>query len=572
MSEIPAGLIGGRYRLGELLGSGGSASVFAATDSRSGAEVAIKILHPHLGDSPLAREAILAEALAASELRHPNIVSSLDAGIHDIGEGSLAWIAMDRAPGVTLLEFVQAGGPLSIADAATVAEAVLRALAAAHGIRLIHRDVSPSNVMVDLVESALRVADVRLLDFGLAAPAGNAALGVAGDGEERLAILGNANYTSPEQAAAEPVDERGDLYQVGGVLYFALTGRPPFPRASVEATLAAHRNAPPPVPSVLRRDTPRQLDRIVVKALLKHPADRFQAAEEMLAEVTRLRQTLAGPADATPPDFATSRTRVLAAGDRTELLTRPAPGRPAAVATQRTGPKPVRRKGTRGRGNRTGGWLGGIIVAALIGSAWFLAASSPGPVVAEPSPSATPTATPPATSEASAPPPRTPAASPTRQVPSIEMTSLADARTALTAAGLTIRDLVIQNSEHPGDTVLLVSPPAGSPLPVGGSVDLVVASGSNAVPDVRGRTEADAVAALHAAGFAVVLRNVVDGSVGPGTVVTSEPAPASVGRLNTDVVLFISVAPTPSPTPSQPPAATPTPIPTPPATVPPEVE
>ncbi|MBC7519178.1 MAG: protein kinase [Microbacteriaceae bacterium] len=313
-------LISERFRLGELLGTGGSASVFAATDVNSGALVALKILHPHLSRSEPLREGFFREARAAVGLRHPNVAAVLGVGVHgpngaDADEDPLAWIALERAAGMSLAERVERSGALDVRQSLAVASGVLQALEAAHALGLIHRDVSPANIMVTAdPDGVIRSAGVRLVDFGLADAAGRPVLGAdllrstgtstgipgriaAGDDLEtaELGILGSANYMSPEQARGEAVDERGDLYQLGCVLHFALTGRPPFTRDSSEAVMRAHTQAPPPVPSVLFSGIPRTVDRLVVKAMLKDPAGRFSSAGEMLAAIAELAVSAASP-------------------------------------------------------------------------------------------------------------------------------------------------------------------------------------------------------------------------------------------------------------------------------------
>jgi serine/threonine-protein kinase len=320
-----SGLISGRYRLGELLGSGGSASVFTAVDVATGEAVALKILHPHLSRSPAARDAFFVEARAAERLLHPNIVRVLGVGVHRVGEDPgaadpadpadplepaaddsagepRAWIALELAPGTTLAEEVERVGRLPLAEAVAVAEGVLAALEFAHGAGLIHRDVSPTNVVLARdPRGRLRPSGVRLLDFGLADAAGRAAVGAdvlrTPGASAPAGVLGNANYVSPEHARGLPVDERGDIYQLGATLYFALIGRPPFVRDSTAATLAAHLEAPPPVPSVDRPGVFRALDRIVVKALLKDPTQRYASAAEMSIAVRAAAARLAATAE-----------------------------------------------------------------------------------------------------------------------------------------------------------------------------------------------------------------------------------------------------------------------------------
>ncbi|WP_164861859.1 serine/threonine-protein kinase, partial [Microbacterium sp. CPCC 204701] len=283
-------VIAGRFRLGELLGTGGSASVYAAVDGRTGLGIALKVLHPHLSERPAAREAFLAEARRAQPLRHPHIVGVLGVGVDHDGEAPVAWIALERAAGSSLSQHVARNGPLTPAHAVAVIDGVLRALEAAHAIGLIHRDVSPSNVMVVPDASGALASDgVRLLDFGLADATGTAAIGtddlLSVDAKGRAGVMGNVNYMSPEQVRGMPVDARGDVYQAGALLHFALTGRPPFPCQTTGQTLRAHLEAPPPLPSASDGSIPRGLDRVVVRAMLKDPADRFPSGAAMRAAV-----------------------------------------------------------------------------------------------------------------------------------------------------------------------------------------------------------------------------------------------------------------------------------------------
>ncbi|QWT23311.1 protein kinase [Subtercola sp. PAMC28395] len=639
MQHATEGLISGRFRLGDLLGSGGSASVFdavdvTAADSATAAEpaethVALKILHPHLSRSPEARDAFFTEARAAENLRHPNIVAVLGVGVHDPEGEPLAWIALERAPGITLAEFVELNGPLSVSSSLALADGVLRALEAAHTVGLMHRDVSPANIMVEPgAHNVLTPEAVRLVDFGLADAAGRPVLGadilrstrpgpsdpsVEASGNEEpptelntsplgaLGVLGSANYMSPEQALGEAVDERGDIYQVGAVLHFALTGRPPFVRDSTSAVMRAHVNSPPPVPSVLYSGIPRAIDRLVVKALLKDPAGRYPSAAAMREAVVLLEVRNTGP--------NSQRTVMLPpSGTTTRMIASPplAPRRPAgppgtaqtAAARQPTASGPVFTGQSRstasepsltaaaltptqltaasasptvyaGRRQRGGGavWAGIILTLTVIAVAWVLATTSnpssstaAGPGSANPaSHAATPSAT--ASAEPSQTPVVTAAASTTpAQVaaPALLLLSLADARAALTAAGLTLGSITSQDSNRPGDTVLSVSRTAGTSVEPGSAVDVVVASGSNAVPIVTGLGQSDAIASIQSAGFAVVVQTQVTGSAVPGTVTGTQPAETSSLRLGSSVTMIVATAPaTTAPTPSQ--TVTPTP-------------
>ncbi|AWB96453.1 hypothetical protein DCE93_13010 [Agromyces badenianii] len=566
-------LISDRYRLGELLGTGGSASVFAAIDTSSGDRVALKLLHPHLSGRPSAREAFFAEARRAQQLRHPNIVGVLGVGVHEASGDAVAWIALERAEGLSLSEHVARHGALAVAEAVAVADGVLRALEVAHGAGVIHRDVSPANVMVVAGEQGeIGVDGVRLLDFGLADAAGRAALGAdilrSDDAVGDAGVIGSVDYLSPEQARGAPVDERGDLYQLGAVLSFALTGRAPFQRATAAETIRAHLAAPPPVPSVMDSRIPRGLDRIVVRAMLKDPDDRFPSAAEMRAaieiEVSVAEPALAEPGrlDPLPP----TATRVLG---RTSVPARPSDAVSTAVhrvaRTTAPGVRPgAAKRIVGGRPRRLGAWASAIAAVAAVGAILAFVAATP-PAATAP-PSSAPAVDvpagpgPSASAEADAP-------AETVDVPELAMMSLAEARDVLKAAGLVAGTLSVIDSGHAGDTVLASAPGAGTRVDQGSVIGLTVASGFNRVPETVGMSQAGAAALLESAGFAANVAVERSGTAAAGTVLGVEPHAGTVLRIGTTVTIVVAAsaepAPTPAPTPSPTPTPTPTPAPTP---------
>ncbi|PRY67928.1 serine/threonine-protein kinase [Glaciihabitans tibetensis] len=321
----PVGLLSGRYQLGGLLGTGGTASVFRAVDTLTGATVAVKVLHPRLSTDDAVRTAFFEEAMAVATIQHPNIVSVHAVGVHDAGGVDMAWIAEDLAEGLSLTEYLETAGTLSIVDALAVTEGTLLALAAAHEVGLVHRDISPNNLIVNPQPGGrIEAADVRLVDFGLADAAGQATVGDntllatrspratarhggsthSGSASPALpaGVVGNANYLSPEQARGEAVTERSDLYQTGAVLYTLLTGQVPYPRADVRATVAAHASAPPPVPSSERVAVPRSIDRFVVTAMATRPGERFSSAAAMLEALRAVAAPLRAAAQVAPVD------------------------------------------------------------------------------------------------------------------------------------------------------------------------------------------------------------------------------------------------------------------------------
>lgn len=545
-----SGLIAGRFRLEGLLGSGGTASVFAATDTVLDRPVAIKLLHPHLSESPALREAFLDEARRTAAVAHPGIVEVVDVGTFQDGPVTIAWIAQERLDGVTLAEHVQANGPLGASATRRIGVMLLQALEAAHAVGLVHRDVSPANVLVRF--DGPQPARATLLDFGLADAAGRTTRGddvLRSSASASAGVVGNAQYASPEQLRGEPVGVAGDLYQVGGLLYFALTGRAPFEGGDRDAVVQAQLHAPPPVASVRARGVSPALDRVLVRAMLKDPAARFADAAEM-------RAALEATAPASAPVAA---TRVLRPVPASRPVVATSTGAIAATAADDA---PTDR--SRGEGP---GWAAAIVVVALLALAAVAV-----PLMASAGrtePGAAPTAT---ASSVSTAPSATSSTSPTPTadagvvVP--DLRTLQDTLAAIQAAGLVAGPVTTQDSPLPAGAVLSADPAAGTTVPRGTTVRLVVASGTNAIPPIDGWTSADADAAVRAAGF--VTEAVATISDRPsGTVIGSAPVAGASVQVGSTVRLLVSTgrptvpSPTSTPTPTPVPTATPTSTPTP---------
>jgi beta-lactam-binding protein with PASTA domain/tRNA A-37 threonylcarbamoyl transferase component Bud32 len=264
-------LFDGRYRILRKLGTGGMANVYLAEDEVLGRRVAIKILNDrHAGDDQFV-ERFRREAKNAASLSHPNIVSIYDRGE---AEGTY-YIAMEYLDGRSLKELIVARGPAPINLAIDYARQILAAIRFAHRHGIVHRDIKPHNVLVD-AEGRLKVTD-----FGIAR-AGASQMTEAGS------IIGTAQYLSPEQAKGAPVDQTSDLYSVGVVLYELLTGVVPFSGETPVEIAMKHLSTVPPPPSAKRKDVPRDLDLVVMRALAKDPAERYQSAEEMDADLRRI--------------------------------------------------------------------------------------------------------------------------------------------------------------------------------------------------------------------------------------------------------------------------------------------
>ena len=259
----------GHYQVIERIGGGGMGVIYKALDTRLGRTVALKFLKPRLDADGSAADRFRQEARAAGALEHPNICT-----IYDIGEtedGRL-FLAMPLYDGETVEQRIKRG-PLAIGDATEIAVQMLRGLAKAHARGIIHRDIKPANVFVTTD------GVVKLLDFGIAKLADVSLTGPASR------PLGTVAYMSPEQAHGTPVDHRTDLWSAGAVLYEMLSGRRPYPRGVPGASAEARASAPAPLVGQ-RPDVTPALERIVMKALERYPADRFATAEELVQAIT----------------------------------------------------------------------------------------------------------------------------------------------------------------------------------------------------------------------------------------------------------------------------------------------
>lgn len=288
------GEIVSRYRILNILGEGGMGIVYAAEDTILGRRVAIKFLSID-SRRRYYRTRFLSEARSVSALSHMNIAT-----VYDYGEtrDGVPFIVMELVEGQSLAELIQGGG-LTIARALEIIEGVARALAEAHQHSIIHRDIKPTNIALD------KRGEVKVLDFGLAKQLGDGVnTGPAvGTGEQSLlatqtregVVIGTPMYLSPEQALGAQLDARSDLFSLGSVLYECITGRPAFPGWSAAEVCAKVMRDDPPAPSSINPDVPPELDRVTLKALAKNPEDRYQSAEEILADLRPLRESLLSP-------------------------------------------------------------------------------------------------------------------------------------------------------------------------------------------------------------------------------------------------------------------------------------
>jgi eukaryotic-like serine/threonine-protein kinase len=262
-----------RYEVGRLLGAGGMAEVFEGRDRLLARRVAIKVLQSQFARDPSFLIRFKREAQAAASLSHPNIV-----GVYDTGsEDGTHFIVMEYVDGRTLKDVIRAEGPLYPQRAAEICADVCSALSAAHARGLIHRDIKPGNVMLT------PDGKVKVMDFGIARATTSETI------TQTAAVVGTAQYISPEQAQGQTVDYRSDLYSVGCCLYEMLTGTVPFTGATPVAIAYRHVREDPTPPRMLNRDVPAPLEAVCLKAMAKLPDNRYQTAAELHDDLERFR-------------------------------------------------------------------------------------------------------------------------------------------------------------------------------------------------------------------------------------------------------------------------------------------
>ncbi|MEU5258613.1 Stk1 family PASTA domain-containing Ser/Thr kinase [Amycolatopsis sp. NPDC021455] len=318
-------LLSNRYELGETLGYGGMSEVHHGHDVRLGREVAIKILRADLARDPQFQERFRREAQNAAALNHPAIVAVYDTGEANTEFGPLPYIVMEYVEGRTLRDIVKTEGPMSQKRAMEVMADVCAALDFSHRHGIVHRDVKPANVMIT------KNGAVKVMDFGIARAMHDGQASMT----QTAAVIGTAQYLSPEQARGESVDARSDVYAAGCVLYELITGEPPFTGDSPVAVAYQHVREDPNPPSSVNPAVAPELDAVVLKALAKGPANRYQSAAEMRSDLVR---TLSGQRPAAP--------MVMSEDERTQVMNadRRQPQRYEEYAEPDEDPKAKRRR------------------------------------------------------------------------------------------------------------------------------------------------------------------------------------------------------------------------------------
>ena len=498
MAESMGRRLAGRYEIRSLIGRGGMAEVHLGFDTRLSRIVAIKMLRSDLARDSVFQARFRREAQSAASLNHPNIVAVYDTGEEMVlgpdGRGiSVPYIVMEYVEGHTVKDLLSDGTPVPINEAVSIVSGVLSALEYSHSQHLVHRDIKPGNIML--------TADgkVKVMDFGIARALSDSQATMT----QTNAVVGTAQYLSPEQARGEQVDARSDLYSTGVVLFELLTGRPPFTGDSAVAVAYQHVQQLAPTPSAITPDVPEPLDRVVLKALAKNREDRYSSAGSMLADL--MRATRGGRVNA-PETAVWADTRAMPApAEQTATL----PAAPAFAPVQSPTssiPSLKADEVEQPEKGRKKMWIVlGVILAALliVGGVWYaLARSQP-------------------TAEMVAVP------------DNLVGMSEADAKAAVESVGLVfaVSDKTVASEELAEGMVAEVDPPSGERVEVGTTVTAKLSSGSDSVviPEVTNMTPEAAQDAVEALGLVWELdANKVDSdSVEEGKIAKVNP---SVGK------------------------------------------
>ena len=498
--------LGGRYLLGPIIGTGGMSDVYAATDELLGRDIAVKMMRADLARDDTFLERFRREAKNAAKLNHHAIVAVYDTGQTDEAHGSVPYIVMERVHGQTLRDIVRDSGPFPLDEASRVMAEVCRALGFSHEAGIIHRDIKPANIMIT------NTGAVKVMDFGIARALSDTSSAMT----QTAAVIGTAQYLSPEQARGKSAEARSDIYAAGCVFYEITTGQPPFSGESPFSVAFQHVQETPLPPSQVQGmnldpDPALALDAVTLTAMAKDPSDRYDSSADMAADLQRMaegRMPLAAQAYTDEPVHEATTTHMPAAA-------------PVAAATPTPEPAPEapRKEKKPRRGWVVALWI--IAILALVGGGtavawnWFGGDDSQ-------------------TSEQ-------------KEIPDVSGQPRDEAMSTLEDAGFDVTVEDQADAEVPRDETIRTDPEAGSSVPSGSQVTLLVSSGQEVtdVPDLTGMTTQEAQQALQDAGLRLrsnVSEQASD-SVDEGRIIEQTHPSGSQVSKGTEVGITVSTGP-----------------------------
>ncbi len=512
-------ILGGRYQLGEMIGTGGMADVYIAQDTRLARKVAIKVLRSDLARDQSFVARFRKEALAAAGLNHPGIVA-----VYDSGEEPAPYIVMELISGHTLRELIHKGERVPLKRALEIGEGILEALEYSHQRGIVHRDIKPANIMIT------DQGDVKVMDFGIA----RALADLGATLTNTWNIVGTAQYLSPEQALGEVADLRSDIYSTGCLLYEVLTGKPPFTGETPVSIAYQHVSGVLNAPSSIQPDLPQGIDVILAVALAKKPEDRYQSAALMLDDLYKIGAGQVLTTTMPKAKFSRRKLFIGAIGALTSVLlislglflTRPSvspsgfPQIPNVVGLTQSDAQSMLKDYVVTIQHSHDAVIPINRVASQIPLATTRAQKGSGVVI-------------------------TISDGPGDAIVPADLIGmpLIDARAALSAVGLVVSRTEAISSDQPLGTVLKVTPDPGSTITAGSGVVLQIASGEIEVPLLIGTDAIQAKTILVQAGFLVNVLDDYDAEQPVGIVIRQAPDAGTTQTIGKSVTITVNKAP-----------------------------